>query len=160
MRTVVGGGFIPPYNQDSTSDPTEGGPTTQYGLSWYWNTMSDGRRYIGHIGSLPGMAHLMLVNEKHSIGVILLTNADILGPTHLSREISETGINIHMSLFQCFDTDTVTPTVTSTVSPTVPASAFRVTRTLVCVNMSVGIREDTHTHHEDPSILTEKKSAK
>ncbi|CAF0789515.1 unnamed protein product [Adineta ricciae] len=122
MRTVVGGGLIPPYSPDSTRDSTGVGggappPPPQYGLSWYWNTMSDGRRYIGHTGFLPGMSHLVLVNEKHSIGVILLTNADILGPTHLAQAIGETGTDIHMALFQCFDTNATTPIV--------PASALR-----------------------------------
>ncbi|UJR18550.1 hypothetical protein I4U23_005457 [Adineta vaga] len=140
MRTIVGGGLIPPYNHDSTSDSTGGAPPPpQYGLSWYWTTMSDGRRYIGHTGFLPGMSHLMLVNEKHSIGVILLTNADILGPTHLAREIAETGINIHMSLFQCFDANTVNPTVSPTGGPTVAASAFRVTTTLFDFSVTIFI---------------------
>ncbi|CAM4792380.1 unnamed protein product [Rotaria magnacalcarata] len=67
--------------------------------------MPDGRRYIDHSGSMPGMIHLMLVNEKHNLGVIILSNADATLPNDLSREIGETGINIHMSLFKCFDAD-------------------------------------------------------
>ncbi|CAF3664136.1 unnamed protein product [Rotaria sp. Silwood1] len=60
MRTVVGGGLIPPYNQDLSGNSTGRRPPAQYGLSWYWETASDGRRYIGHSGSMPGMVHLML----------------------------------------------------------------------------------------------------
>jgi CubicO group peptidase (beta-lactamase class C family) len=105
MRTVVGGGLIPYYGQDVNGNFTEQLPTTQFGLSWYWETMSDGRRYIGHSGALPGMVHLMLVNEKMTVGVIFLSNADYSTPTALSQEIYKTEVNIHMSLFQYFDPD-------------------------------------------------------
>jgi hypothetical protein len=56
MRTVVGNGHIPYYNPNSISNNTSP-PVLQSGLTWYWQTMSNGRRYIGHGGSLPGMAH-------------------------------------------------------------------------------------------------------
>ena len=105
MRTVVGGGTIPFYNQDVSVNSTERRPPSQFGLSWYWETMSDGRRYIGHSGSMPGMKHLMLVNEKNNLGVIVLSNGDITAPTDLSKEILKTIENIHMSLFQCFETE-------------------------------------------------------
>ncbi|CAF3072037.1 unnamed protein product [Rotaria sp. Silwood2] len=48
MRTVVGGGLIPPYNQNLDSNSTEQRPPSQFGLSWYWDIKKDGRRYIGH----------------------------------------------------------------------------------------------------------------
>ncbi|CAF4758133.1 unnamed protein product [Rotaria sp. Silwood2] len=107
MRTVVGGGLIPPYNQNLDSNSTEQRPPSEFGLSWYWDIKKDGRRYIGHSGSLPGMTHLMLINEQHNIGVIVLTNGDISAPTDLSRQILDAIDNIHMSLFQCFDADIV-----------------------------------------------------
>ncbi|CAF1139075.1 unnamed protein product [Rotaria sordida] len=59
IRIIVGGGLIPPYNQESTSDSTEKSPPSQFGLSWYWDTLSDGRRYIGHGGSVPGIVNLI-----------------------------------------------------------------------------------------------------
>jgi CubicO group peptidase (beta-lactamase class C family) len=103
MRTVVGDGNIPYYNQNSTSNNTS--PLlSRYGLGWYWQTASTGRRYIGHGGALPGMAHLMLVNEQSTIGVIVLTNGDTIAPINLSREVSETLANIHLTLFDCFET--------------------------------------------------------
>ncbi|CAF3762381.1 unnamed protein product [Rotaria sp. Silwood1] len=76
MRTVVGGGLIPFYSQESSSNSTVQQVLSEFGLSWYWQTMKDGRRYIGHSGAMPGMIHLMLVNEKNNLGVILLSNAD------------------------------------------------------------------------------------
>ncbi|CAF3310273.1 unnamed protein product [Rotaria socialis] len=103
MRTVVGGGLIPTYNPNSANDSSDQEHPSEFGLSWYWQTMQDGRRYIGHSGLMPGMLHLMLINEKHNLGVIILSNADATSPNDLSREIGETGINIHMSLFKCFD---------------------------------------------------------
>jgi CubicO group peptidase (beta-lactamase class C family) len=114
MRTVVGGGLMLHY-QDSNSNLTEPLPST-FGLSWYWRTMSNGRRYIGHSGSLPGMVHLMLVDEKHSVGVIVLSNGDTNPPNDLSREISETLAEIHVALFQCFETDAVNASTTTSVS--------------------------------------------
>ncbi|CAF3836081.1 unnamed protein product [Rotaria sp. Silwood1] len=76
MRTVVGGGLIPFYSQESSSNSTVQQVLSEFGLSWYWQTMKDGRRYIGHSGAIPGMIHLILVNEKNNLGVILLSNAD------------------------------------------------------------------------------------
>jgi len=108
MRKVVGGGLIPYYNQDESSNSMERLSQSQFGLSWYWKIMSNGRRYIGHSGSMPGMVHLMLVNEKNNVGVIVLSNGDVSTPTNLSKEISKTLANIHMELFQCFETDIVT----------------------------------------------------
>ncbi len=104
MKTVVGGGLIHPYNPNSDNTPTNQLPTRRFGLCWHWRTLSNGRQYLGHGGTLPGMTHLMLVNEKHNIGVILLTNADTNPPIDLTREIYETIENIHMTLFKCFET--------------------------------------------------------
>ena len=125
MRTIVGGGLILPYHQQGNDNATERPAPSQFGLSWYWSNMSDGRRYIGHSGSMLGMVHLMLVNEKNNVGVILLTNGDVSAPTDLSREIAKTGQDIHMSLFQCFDPKTVS------------SSAHRVRGTLFALIFSV-----------------------
>jgi CubicO group peptidase (beta-lactamase class C family) len=119
MRIVVGGGLIPPYNQGLAGNSSGQRLPSQFGLAWYWYTMSNGRRYIGHTGAIPGVIHLMLANEKNNLGVIVLTNGDASEPTDLSREIIETVEKIHMSLFECFDTDLA------------HASAFRTKGTLV-----------------------------
>jgi len=107
IRTVVGGGLIPYYFEESSSNSTDLPSTPKFGLSWHWQTLSNGHRYIGHSGSVPGMTNLMLVNEKNTIGVILLSNADTSVPIDLSRDTYNTIVNIHMTLFQCFDPDVV-----------------------------------------------------
>ncbi|CAF3975862.1 unnamed protein product [Adineta steineri] len=124
MRAVVGSGLIPYYKDANSTETGPPPPPTEFGLSWYWRTMSNGRRYIGHSGSLPGMVHLMLIDEKNSVGVIVLTNGDTNEPNGVSRGISQTLAEIHMSLFQCFETDvvnmstTTTPTTSTNTLPT------------------------------------------
>lgn len=110
IRTVVGCGVIPPYNQ-SMSNNTIIQRHLEYDLGWYRVTTKNADRFIGHAGELPGLSHVMLVNKKNA-GVILLSNADANAPVDLTREIWETYKNIYVSLFQCFDSDLV------------PASAF------------------------------------
>lgn len=105
IRTVVGAGLIPLYNSGSTSNATIQ-RRLEYGLSWYWVTASNGDRYFGHAGELPGMAHVMLTNQKN-IGVIILSNADTNAPIDLTQEIWKTYENIYVSFFQCFDTDEI-----------------------------------------------------
>ncbi|CAF3626495.1 unnamed protein product [Rotaria socialis] len=104
MKTVVGGGRIRPYNTNSSSNATNEIPPRRYGLCWHWRTLNNGHQYVGHSGTLPGMTHLMLVNEKHTIGVIVLTNGDVTLPIDLSRQILDTIENIHVALFKCFET--------------------------------------------------------
>ena len=87
MKIIVGGGLLPLYDTKERF--------SQNGLSWYWDYMNDGRRYIDHNGSMLGMMHLMLVNEKNTVGAIILTNGDINAPTDLSKEIAETVQNIY-----------------------------------------------------------------
>ncbi|UJR11826.1 hypothetical protein I4U23_016006 [Adineta vaga] len=60
MRTIVGSGNIPMYNINQNNHSTQQQSASQFGLSWYWQTMDDGRRYLGHSGSMLGIAHLML----------------------------------------------------------------------------------------------------
>ncbi|CAF3400024.1 unnamed protein product [Rotaria sp. Silwood2] len=103
MKTVVGGGLIQPYNINPNINSTNQLPPRRYGLCWHWRTLSNGRQYLGHGGSLPGMTHLMLVNENHNIGVIVLTNADTNAPIDLTRQIYETIEDIHITLFKCFE---------------------------------------------------------
>ncbi|CAF3108094.1 unnamed protein product [Rotaria sp. Silwood2] len=103
IKTIVGAGLIPDYIQNTSND-AEGIPSLFFGLSWYWATLSDGRRYIGHSGSLPGSRHLMLVNEKSTLGVIVLSNGDSNGPGNRTFEVYKTLENIHLRLFECFET--------------------------------------------------------
>ncbi|CAF2580562.1 unnamed protein product [Rotaria sp. Silwood2] len=105
MKTVVGGGLIRPYSTNLSSNSTNQLPSRRYGLCWHWRTLSNGHQYVGHSGCVPGMTHLMLVNEKQNIGVIVLTNADTTLPINLTRQIYNTIENIHVELFQCFETN-------------------------------------------------------
>ena len=118
MRLVVGGGLIPYYIPDSSSSSTELPPLPNFGLGWFWQTLSNGHRYFGHNGGAPGVANLMLINEKNTIGIIFLSNGDAMQPIDLSREVSMTIANIHTTLFECFDTNVIN------------SSAFRAKRTL------------------------------
>lgn len=51
------------------------------------------------------MTHLMLINEKHNTGVIVLTNGDTNAPIELTQQIYETMENIHISMFKCYETN-------------------------------------------------------
>lgn len=107
MLKVIGDGLIPFYSEDSNSNSTDPPILSESGLGWFWMTLRDGHRYFGHNGGLPGVANLILINEKRTIGVIVLTNGDMLQPIDLSREVFETILNIHTQLFECFDTKSV-----------------------------------------------------
>lgn len=103
MKIVVGGGLIPYYGQHLTNNSGDI-PTINPGLSWYWQKLIDGQRYIGHTGSLPGAVHWMFVNEKSNLGVIILTNGDANTPNDRSKVIHKLFENIHLELIQCFET--------------------------------------------------------
>ncbi|CAF1233995.1 unnamed protein product [Adineta ricciae] len=107
IKTIVGNGQIYPFNPNpnSTTQP----PPRRYGLCWHWRTLTDNRQYLGHGGSLPGMTHLMLINEKHNTGVIVLTNADTNAPIELTQQIYEAMENIHISMFRCYETNHAMP---------------------------------------------------
>ncbi|CAF1388044.1 unnamed protein product [Rotaria magnacalcarata] len=105
MRTIVGAGRIPYYQKKSSKNTKELLQESHFGLGWYWETASKGVRYMGHSGTLLGMKHLILVNEKNTVGVIVLTNEDNRRTIYLSRENPGTTTNIHMSLFQCFESN-------------------------------------------------------
>ncbi|CAF3693725.1 unnamed protein product [Rotaria socialis] len=105
MRTIVGGGRIPYHQKKPSKNAKELLQEPHFGLCWYWETTSKGVRYMGHSGTLLGMKHLILINEKNTVGVIVLTNGDNRQTIYLSRENLGTITNIHMSLFQCFESN-------------------------------------------------------
>ncbi|CAF3165294.1 unnamed protein product [Rotaria sp. Silwood2] len=74
----------------------------QFGLLWHWETV-DGRRFVGHRGSLPGITNIMMVNEKRTLGVIILSNGDISRWDDLAKTIFETITNLMITLFNCFE---------------------------------------------------------
>lgn len=51
MKTVVSG--VIPYQNTNTSNNESSISTTEYGLIWNWTTLENGRRYLGHVGSMP-----------------------------------------------------------------------------------------------------------
>ena len=106
MKLVVGNGLIPHYGIDATLNSI-GITPPNYGLGWYWQNLSDGRKYIGHSGSLPGARHWMLVNEENTLGVFILTNGDSNVPSGRAKEVYKTFEDIHLALFRCFEGNTV-----------------------------------------------------
>ncbi|CAF1655162.1 unnamed protein product, partial [Adineta ricciae] len=61
----------------------------EFSLGWYWQTFR-GRRFIGHDGSLPGVRTSMMANEKRNLGVIILTNGDIIQNDHHAEKVKAT----------------------------------------------------------------------
>ena len=94
MKRVVGDGHIP--SADSSQ------PSPQFGLIWNWRILPDGRRVIGHRGTLSGSTHLMMINEDNTIGVLILTNADINIKNGISIKIDNLLIDTLTMLFGCF----------------------------------------------------------
>ena len=74
-----------------------------YGVIWSWRKASNGRRFIGHSGTIPGSSHSMLVNEQGTIGVLFLTNADVYSNDDLTKKMGDKLASIRMSLFECFE---------------------------------------------------------
>jgi hypothetical protein len=52
---------------------------------------------------MPGITNLMMVNEKRSLGVILLSNGDITKDDNSSIKVYETLTNLLTQLFDCFE---------------------------------------------------------
>ena len=102
IKLVVGGGLIPYYDPDGILNMTSIAKAS-FGLSWFWQTLSDGHWYIGHTGSIPGGRHWILVDEQNSIGVIFLSNADQSVPGDRSVQLHKTLENILLLLFRCFE---------------------------------------------------------
>jgi CubicO group peptidase (beta-lactamase class C family) len=82
--------------------PTDYNSEVQFGLIWHWRNFK-GKRFIGHRGAMPGITNLMMVNEKRSLGVILLSNGDITKDDNSSIKVYETLTNLLTQLFDCFE---------------------------------------------------------
>jgi hypothetical protein len=61
------------------------------------------RHLVGHRGWMPGVAHTMMVHEKRSFDVILLSNGEIIWDDDLEKQVSSTLVNIMGQLFDCFE---------------------------------------------------------
>lgn len=102
MKIVVGDNLLQYYNPTGiTNSSSIARPG--FGLGWTWQTLSDGRRYIGHSGALPGARHWMLANENSSLGVIVLSNGDPHVPSDRSAQYYKILESIHLKLFRCFE---------------------------------------------------------
>ncbi|CAF4890801.1 unnamed protein product, partial [Rotaria socialis] len=64
-------------------------PSVQYGLIWNW-LYQNNRHLVGHCGWILGVTHTMMVNEKRSLGVVLLSNGDITCGDSLAKQVSST----------------------------------------------------------------------
>jgi CubicO group peptidase (beta-lactamase class C family) len=102
MQTVVNG--VIPYENVNKSNNESSLSALEFGLIWHWQRLDNGRRYLGHGGSMPGVLHSMLINEKGDLGMIILTNADIYPDNDISRKIGTTLNKIRLALFDCFET--------------------------------------------------------
>lgn len=80
-----------------------GTSSPQYALIWNWRILPDGRRVIGHRGTLFGSTHLMMINENSTIGVLILTNADINLKNDIIMKIDNLLVDTLMTLFRCFE---------------------------------------------------------
>ncbi|CAF1417074.1 unnamed protein product [Adineta ricciae] len=77
----------------------------EFSLGWYWQTFR-GRRFIGHDGSLPGVRTSMMANEKRNLGVIILTNGDIIQNDHHAEKVKATIVDLMMDLDDCYEPKT------------------------------------------------------
>ena len=102
MKTVVNG--VTPYQNTNANNSELSSPPPEFGIAWIWETLSDGRRYQGHDGVMPGATNSMLINEKGNVGVIMLTNADVFPDTDLTLKIAKSLNDIRLMLFNCFET--------------------------------------------------------
>ena len=103
MRTIVPG--VIPYENINKTTNDSSSATMQFGLSWYWQRLGNGRRYIGHGGSMPSVAHSMLVNEKGDVGIILLTSADASPVTDTTIQMALALGKLQSAIVDCFDNE-------------------------------------------------------
>ncbi|CAF4191324.1 unnamed protein product, partial [Rotaria magnacalcarata] len=74
MQTIAAG--VDPYENENSTGNGSSVSNLQFGLIWNWRPMNKGQRFIGHNGVSIGATNSTLVNEKGSIGVIVLTNGN------------------------------------------------------------------------------------
>lgn len=74
----------------------------KFGLIWYWNYLN-GRHLVGHGGSVPGMSHIIVANEKRNLGIVILTNADQTLNDEASGQVTNSILELLSQLLDCFD---------------------------------------------------------
>lgn len=76
--------------------------SAKFGLIWTYQFY--GTRYlVEYSGSVPGMVHLMLANEKRNLGIILLTNGDLTREDSQMLDLVQTIYHLINQLFDCFE---------------------------------------------------------
>lgn len=74
----------------------------KFGLIWFWKTYGK-RRLLGHTGSVPGIATVMVTNEQRNIGLIILTNGDVTRRDTQAMQVLDTIGELTNELFDCFE---------------------------------------------------------
>ena len=100
MRRVVDG--VVPYETINLTSSSTSVPSIEYGLIWNWRTIEN-RRYLGHTGNMPGVAHMMLINELGNTGALILSNGDNTLNNELSKKIYDALTKIQVTLIDCFE---------------------------------------------------------
>jgi len=73
-----------------------------FGLIWNWRILGR-RRLVGHRSAIPDVTNIMMANEKRTLGVIVLSNGDIIKDDDQTKKVYATIINIMLQLFDCFE---------------------------------------------------------
>ena len=76
--------------------------SSQFGLQWYRKNINGGD-FIGHEGSVPGITTIMMSNEQRTLGVIILSNGDVVRNDNQAKEVQQTINNMTKELFDCFE---------------------------------------------------------
>ena len=100
MRTVVGG--VIPYETVNSTSTNVSEPSIEYGLIWNWRTIGN-RRFLGHTGNMPGVAHMMIINGSSNIGALILSNGDSTLNNELSKKIYDALTTVQVTLIDCFE---------------------------------------------------------
>jgi hypothetical protein len=62
IKTPVVG--VIPYENINMTNNGSLLPPLEFGVVWYWQTLENGRRYLGHGDTMLGARNSMLINEK------------------------------------------------------------------------------------------------
>ncbi|CAF4832324.1 unnamed protein product [Rotaria socialis] len=101
IKKVVDDENICQYNPANTNNSFP--PSIQFGLVWNWRIMDDSRRFICQRGTNLDSTHLMMINDKNTIEVIILSNGNRTLENQFSTKVYNTLANIQLMLFDCLE---------------------------------------------------------
>ncbi|CAM2712798.1 unnamed protein product, partial [Rotaria socialis] len=101
IKKVVDDENICQYNRANTNNSFP--PSIQFGLVWNWRIMDDSRRFICQRGTNLDSTHLMMINDKNTIEVIILSNGNRTLENQFSTKVYNTLANIQLMLFDCLE---------------------------------------------------------